>query len=52
MCHVKTFSEWSQTILKEWETQAPKKEVLEVYELLTFLQNRFEILEALEGAQI
>lgn len=37
--------------LKEWETQAPKKEVPEVDELLTFLQNRFQILEAVEGAQ-
>ncbi|XP_050055037.1 uncharacterized protein LOC114131043 [Aphis gossypii] len=37
--------------LKEWETQAPKKEVPEVDDLLTFLQNRFQILEAVEGAQ-
>lgn len=39
------------TTLKEWETQASKKEVPEVAELLTFLQNRFQILEAVEGAQ-
>lgn len=37
--------------LKEWETQAPKKEVPEIDDLLTFLQNRFQILEAVEGAQ-
>jgi len=37
--------------LKEWETQAPKKEVPEVDGLLTFLQNRFQILEEIEEAQ-
>lgn len=37
--------------MREWETQAPEKDVSQVSELMKFLQNRFQILEAVEGAQ-
>jgi len=37
--------------LRAWEVQAPKSEVSEVSDLIQFLNKRFQVLEAVEGAQ-
>lgn len=36
--------------LPAWEVQAPKSEVSEVSDLIQFLNKRFQVLEAVEGA--
>lgn len=48
--HVITTKLDAQT-LRAWEIQAPKTEMSEVTDLINFLNERFQILEAVEGAQ-
>lgn len=37
--------------LRAWEVQAPKSEISKVSDLIQFLNKRFQVLEAVEGAQ-